>query len=333
MAAMGPTDRAQFLSRLLGYERLRVAQDLARERRRAITAEATGVKTGMPDADVVRQAAKDAVAQLATADANAKAVQARRVAATAVVVALTPQWEAVQAERERVQRIESDLRVADSEQAARQRELERHDRELADLATAQAELSTLRAAIQPLAALRAELDAMDRLAREEGRRQTLATREGELTAELTQASRASNTARDRAATGGGEHARPQAPSRRARRDRNGPRNGQDGVGPRQAGGGHQDRAAQADAGRIQEAARAAGQRRRERHLPDLCVARSATTIAPCSTRSTSSSRRSPRTAATFAPASSSWRRCRPTSRHWKTRRRKPSRRSPGSRRR
>jgi exonuclease SbcC len=184
MAAMGPTERGQFLSRLLGYERLRVAQELARERRRSITAEVTGVKTGMPDADVVRQVATQVSEQLATAEANAKAVQARRTAATEVVVALTPRWEAVQSERSRVQRIESDQRVAESEQAARQRELERQDRELADLATAQAELATLRVAIQPLAGLRAEVEAMDHLAREDGRRQTLAVRERELTGEL-----------------------------------------------------------------------------------------------------------------------------------------------------
>ena len=34
MAAMGPSERAQFLSRVLGYERLRAAQDLVRERRK-----------------------------------------------------------------------------------------------------------------------------------------------------------------------------------------------------------------------------------------------------------------------------------------------------------
>ena len=34
MAAMGPTERAQFLSRVLGYERLRTAQGFARDRRR-----------------------------------------------------------------------------------------------------------------------------------------------------------------------------------------------------------------------------------------------------------------------------------------------------------
>src|SRR5919107_3313178 len=37
MAAMKPTERAQFLSRVLGYERLRAAQALARERRRLVT--------------------------------------------------------------------------------------------------------------------------------------------------------------------------------------------------------------------------------------------------------------------------------------------------------
>src|SRR5207302_5675208 len=38
MASMGPTERGQFLSRLLGYERLRTAQELARDRKRAILA-------------------------------------------------------------------------------------------------------------------------------------------------------------------------------------------------------------------------------------------------------------------------------------------------------
>lgn len=184
MAAMGPIDRAQFLSRLLGYERLRVAQELARERRRAITAEATGVKSGMPDEDVVRRAAVQANEQLVVGEASAKAALARGVAAGAALTAITPRWQAVQSEREKVQRIESDVRVAESELAARQRDIERQDRELAELATAHAELATLRVAIAPLAALRTDLEAMDRLAREEGRRQTLAIRERELSAEL-----------------------------------------------------------------------------------------------------------------------------------------------------
>ena len=46
MAAMGPAERAQFLSRVLGYERLRTAQELVRDRRKAIIAETTGLRAG-----------------------------------------------------------------------------------------------------------------------------------------------------------------------------------------------------------------------------------------------------------------------------------------------
>src|SRR4051794_4325317 len=42
MAAMAPSERAQFLSRVLGYERLRTAQRLVREHGRLLAAEAAG---------------------------------------------------------------------------------------------------------------------------------------------------------------------------------------------------------------------------------------------------------------------------------------------------
>src|SRR5829696_3455595 len=40
MASMAPAERAQFLSRVLGYERLRVAQRLAKDKAREVSAEA-----------------------------------------------------------------------------------------------------------------------------------------------------------------------------------------------------------------------------------------------------------------------------------------------------
>src|SRR5215203_2389616 len=46
---MAPSERAQFLSRVLGYERLRTAQRLVRERARLIAAEASGVRAAMPE--------------------------------------------------------------------------------------------------------------------------------------------------------------------------------------------------------------------------------------------------------------------------------------------
>src|ERR1051326_1171139 len=71
MAAMGPTERAQFLSRLLGYERLKVAQEIARERRKSIVAELNGVKSNMPDADQVRAEASDAEKAVRAAEEQA----------------------------------------------------------------------------------------------------------------------------------------------------------------------------------------------------------------------------------------------------------------------
>ena len=49
MAAMAPSERAQFLSRVLGYERLRVAQRLVKEKSRIIAAEAAGLRAALPD--------------------------------------------------------------------------------------------------------------------------------------------------------------------------------------------------------------------------------------------------------------------------------------------
>ena len=67
MAAMGPSERAQFLSRVLGYEKLRTAQTLVRDRRRLITAETAGLRSGMPDADVVARVLQDSEHRLAAA--------------------------------------------------------------------------------------------------------------------------------------------------------------------------------------------------------------------------------------------------------------------------
>ncbi len=50
LAAMRPAARGQFLSRVLGYEKLRIAQDLTREKRNRVKASIEGMQRGMPDA-------------------------------------------------------------------------------------------------------------------------------------------------------------------------------------------------------------------------------------------------------------------------------------------
>src|SRR2546427_815504 len=49
MASLGKTDRAAFLSRVLGYDRLRLAQERVRERRNALASELRGLEAGLPE--------------------------------------------------------------------------------------------------------------------------------------------------------------------------------------------------------------------------------------------------------------------------------------------
>lgn len=173
MAAMGPSERAQFLSRVLGYEKLRTAQALVRERRRMILAEAAGLRAGMPDPESVARMLSDARARLEIAEQRASEAGERSARARELLDRVTPRWETMQRERERLQALLAELRVVESETGGLTRDRERLDRELADVASARVELDRIRQEIAPLGAIVAELHELDRLYAEEGRRRTL----------------------------------------------------------------------------------------------------------------------------------------------------------------
>jgi exonuclease SbcC len=176
MSALGPAERARFLSRVLGYDRISGAQELVRERRRALMAEINGLKQGMQDTDAVWRMVSEAEARLAVARTRAAETEERRVAAAAKLAEIIPRWVDAQAERERTQKLLSDLRVAEHEAVTSAREVERLDRELAAIEAAQQELAPLMARLTPLPALREELSSLDRLAAAEARRQALMER-------------------------------------------------------------------------------------------------------------------------------------------------------------
>src|SRR5215210_1829333 len=70
MAAMSAPERAQFLSRVLGYERLRAAQDRLKEKRSALRARLDGLRAGLPDLPELELARHRAEERLATAQAS-----------------------------------------------------------------------------------------------------------------------------------------------------------------------------------------------------------------------------------------------------------------------
>jgi exonuclease SbcC len=69
MAAMSAPERAQFLSRVLGYERLRAAQDRLKEKRSSLRARLDGLRAGLPDPAELELARRQAEQRLQLASA------------------------------------------------------------------------------------------------------------------------------------------------------------------------------------------------------------------------------------------------------------------------
>ncbi len=176
MAAVGPVERARFRARVLGYDRLGVAQEMLREQRRTLVAELTGLRSGMPDPERVKERELVAERSLATARDRRELVQAVRETAVARVAELEPKWTAADAARERWRQLDGDLRVLDEETQAHAREAARLRAELDEIAGARESLRPLLAEAEELPAQRTALDAMDALASAEGERRALAER-------------------------------------------------------------------------------------------------------------------------------------------------------------
>jgi exonuclease SbcC len=173
MAAMKPAERAQFLSRVLGYEKLRTAQELARDKRKLLTAEIQGLRGAMRDAEAIERAVADAVARVSETRDRLDAGTRRHAAARKMLDAIGPRWVHAQQQREQFLEILAEVRVAESETAGLERDAERLDAEIGEVDAARAELTDLAVALIPLADIANEFQRMQELSREEGRRETL----------------------------------------------------------------------------------------------------------------------------------------------------------------
>ncbi|HJU73288.1 MAG TPA: SMC family ATPase [Gemmatimonadaceae bacterium] len=184
MAAMGPSERARFLSRVLGYERLRVAQDLVKDRRREIIAESSGLRSAMPDADSIIRGVRDAELRAQASAARYRETLAQLATSRRAAAEFEPRWQDAQRSRELLQDTLAELRVAEADEASHARDQERIERDLAAIAEARTELEQIALEIAPLAELADEFQRFEMLAREEGRRQTLTDTEGVLGEDL-----------------------------------------------------------------------------------------------------------------------------------------------------
>jgi DNA repair protein SbcC/Rad50 len=184
MAAMTPARRGQFLSRVLGYEKLRIAQDLTREKRNRVRASIEGMQRGMADPEAVLRSLAEAASRKDEAEARAHQAAHRGAVRHREMMAVEPRWEMVQRQREQSAQLLTQITVAEEKEAALLRDAERLERELEGVSAARSQLAALREAVEPLFALNVELQALNTLYREEGRRKTLVEAEAALLEEI-----------------------------------------------------------------------------------------------------------------------------------------------------
>jgi exonuclease SbcC len=162
MARLGPTDRAAFLSRVLGYDRLKIAQEALRERRNAIAAEVKGLEAGLPDRAGVEAERRAATARAKAARAAASAAEKQRKAARARLEREQPAWDGWVARRDRVRSLDGECRIAQQAVQNARQEFFRLDRELAEAVRAREELKQRASELEPIARLKGELVELER---------------------------------------------------------------------------------------------------------------------------------------------------------------------------
>ncbi|HEX6746076.1 MAG TPA: SMC family ATPase [Longimicrobium sp.] len=184
LAAMGPAERGRFLSQVLGYERLRRAQDLVRERKAELRAEIRGLKSSIGDLNELVDARIAAAKRSQDALDEWNAAQKSTEQLLADLKAFLPKWEAAQAARDRHRELTHAIDAADRDRTAARRDVDRATAGLREVAAAEEKLAPLREQLEPLPALRVEAERWIELRQQEERRNGVARRLEEVEAEL-----------------------------------------------------------------------------------------------------------------------------------------------------
>jgi DNA repair protein SbcC/Rad50 len=164
MAAMSAPERAQFLSRVLGYERLRAAQERLKERRSVLRARLDALRAGLPDLAELDEAQSRAEERLASARDTETSANNRSQAAERRVAEIRPRWEQLQQLRETALALETELRVANHEATAAAQRTARLEQEAVELDAARLQLDELGRQLVPLSTLREEAKQLERQA-------------------------------------------------------------------------------------------------------------------------------------------------------------------------
>jgi exonuclease SbcC len=198
MAAMKPTERGQFLSRLLGYDKLRLAQEKARERRSRLRAELAGLQQGWPDPS---RLAAERERLAAARDEAARALEAKQEsleAARSASDSHLPVFREMTELRDRHAALVGERRLAEERLRQAVDAIGRLEGEHAAAARAESELGSLRPAVTDLARVKRELAEQDALARDAAEKSRLEAQLAEIQRQLDELARQLGEAREAA---------------------------------------------------------------------------------------------------------------------------------------
>jgi DNA repair protein SbcC/Rad50 len=187
LAQMGPVERGRFLAQVLGYERLRSAQDLVRARRNELSHEIEGLQAGLPDPGAVRADLETALGRREAARSALAEARRQLEEARSRLESVGPRWAAARSAQERIGDLEHRRELAAQEYRAAVTRLVRADDELATVAGAAAELERLGRQLEPLPDVVRGCERWAELAVFHERRRVLEESAGQLSAEIGEA--------------------------------------------------------------------------------------------------------------------------------------------------
>ncbi len=170
MAAMSAPERAQFLSRVLGYERLRLAQDRLREKRSTLRARVDALRAGLPDLADLQEVENRAARRLDLARAAETAAALASEAAEKRLGEIRPRWEQLQELRETAMALEAEVRVADHQATAVAQRTAHLEQETVELRAARRQLDQLGRELSSLPSLREEVKLLESQAQSDSAR-------------------------------------------------------------------------------------------------------------------------------------------------------------------
>ncbi|MGH7591240.1 MAG: SbcC/MukB-like Walker B domain-containing protein, partial [Gemmatimonadales bacterium] len=164
MAELTGPARAEFLNRVLRYEKLRDAQDLLKEERTRLKATVLALESGLPDPAAIDADEARAGERLEAAVAEAAAAEQALIAAETRLAEAAPIAAGLGAQRDRVTALAGDLKLAEHKVSEARTRFQGLDLQMAEAVGARTRLVPLEEALAPLAGFRVELESLDRLA-------------------------------------------------------------------------------------------------------------------------------------------------------------------------